>query len=359
MFKTYQKYIIYNFLFKFLTVSIVFFCLVLILGVLEEISFFKNLNANFLYPYFLTILNAPITLFEIFPFIFLLTTQFLFYDLFKKDELNLLKKNGLSNFTIIKIIFILSIIMGVLAVGVYYNFASKLKFHYTSIKNDFSEDNKYLAMVTNSGLWIKDEVDGKIIITKARYIKDSILTDTIINEFNKNFDLKRTIQAQSIEIKTNNWIIFNPIITEKNISKKISQQITLITNFNYDKINQLFSNIATLNLFELFNLKDDYEELGYSSDEIYIHLLKLFSTPIFYGVLTILSSIIMFNFKKDKSLLFHIILGILMSVIIYYMNFMFNSLGNNGKIPVYLSIFFPILLISLISIIGLVRINEK
>ena len=32
------------------------------------------------YPYLLTFLKAPITLFEIFPFIFLLTTQFLFYD---------------------------------------------------------------------------------------------------------------------------------------------------------------------------------------------------------------------------------------------------------------------------------------
>ena len=125
------------------------------------------------------------------------------------------------------------------------------------------------------------------------------------------------------------------------------------------KRNKLFSNISTLNLFELFDLKKDYENLGYSSDEIMIHLLKLFSMPIFYGLLTILSSIIMFNFKKDKSLLFHVILGILMSVIIYYMNFMFNSLGNNGKIPVYLSIFFPILFISIISIIGLVRINEK
>ena len=67
----------------------------------------------------------------------------------------------------------------------------------------------------------------------------------------------------------------------------------------------------------------------------------------------------MFNFKKDKSLLFHVILGILMSVVIYYINFIFNSLGNNGKIPIYMSIFFPILFISLISIIGLVRINEK
>ena len=67
----------------------------------------------------------------------------------------------------------------------------------------------------------------------------------------------------------------------------------------------------------------------------------------------------MFNFTRDKSLIFHIIIGILMSVLIYYMNFIFNSLGSNGKIPIFLSIFFPLMIVSLISIIGLVNINEK
>ena len=67
----------------------------------------------------------------------------------------------------------------------------------------------------------------------------------------------------------------------------------------------------------------------------------------------------MFNFSKDKSLLVHIIFGILMSVIIYYITFIFSSLGNNGKIPIYLSIFFPLIIISLITIIGLVNINDK
>jgi len=38
---------------------------------------------------------------------------------------------------------------------------------------------------------------------------------------------------------------------------------------------------------------------------------------------------------------------------------MFSSLGNNGKIPIIASIFLPILFISIISIIGLIRINEK
>ena len=358
MFKIYHKYLIQNFLYKFLNISFIFFCLTIILGILEEISFFKNLEANFLYPYFLTILNAPITLFEIFPFIFLLSSQFLFYDLFKKNELNLFKVNGLSNLRIIKILFYLSLIMGIFTVGIFYNFASILKFQYTNIKNQFSSDNKYLAMVTDSGLWIKDEINSSTLIIKSNYIRGNFLQKTIINEFDSNFELIRTIQSEKINIKEKRWIVYDANVTQKNVTKNIDQ-IIFETNFDQDKINKLFSNISTLNLLELFNLKQDYEKLGYSSDEILIHLLKLFSMPLFYGVLTILSAIIMFNVKARSSIFFHIILGILMSVLIYYMNFVFNSLGNNGKIPIFLSIFFPILFISLISIIGLVRINEK
>ena len=67
MLKTYQKYIIQNFLSKFFLITLIFFALTIILGSLEEITFLKNLDKHFLYPYFLTFLNAPITLFEILP----------------------------------------------------------------------------------------------------------------------------------------------------------------------------------------------------------------------------------------------------------------------------------------------------
>jgi len=359
MFKIYKKYIVKSFLEKFLTISIIFLSLVIILSVLEEISFFKNIDVNFLFPYFLTILGAPITLFEIFPFIFLLSTQFLFYDLFKKEELNLLKTNGLSNIKIIGTLFLTSFIIGIITVLLFYNAASKLKFFYTDIKNNFSKDNKYLAVVTDSGLWLKDEINNNTLIIKANYIKDNYLINVIINEFDNDFNLQKTIQSEKINISEKNWIIQKPKFTDDNISNVSSENFIYQTNFDRKKINSLFSNISTLNLLELFDLKKDYENLGYSSDEIVIHLLRLSSTPLLYGLLTVLSAVIMFNFRKDRSLFFHIITGIFMSVIIYYINFMFTSLGNNGKIPIISSIYLPLLFISIFAIIGLIRVNEK
>lgn len=359
MFKIYQKYIIKNFLKKFIQVSLIFLSLIYILGLLEEINFFKDTNQNFLLPYFLTLLNVPITLFEIFPFIFFIATQLFLYDLFRNNELDLLKKSGVSNIKIVSVIFTISIIIGVFNVFIYYNIASKLKFYYSDIKNKYSNDNKYLAMVTESGLWIKDEINDKKYIIKSNSIKDDHLYKNIINEFNSDFELIQTIQSEKIDITNNNWLIYKPTITVNNIRKEIQSEIKLLSNFNSEKINNLFSNISSFDLFKLYNLKDDYERFGYSTDEINIQLMRLYTTPMFYGILSILSIVIMLNFIKNKPLLFNVICGVMLSVIIYYINFIFSSLGINGKIPLNLSILFPFFLLTIFSLLGLIRINEK
>ena len=359
MFKIYIKYIIKKFLNKFISISLIFLSLIFILNIFEEISFFKNVNANFLTPYFLTFLNTPITLFELFPFIFLLSVQIFFNEIFIKNELTLFKNVGLSNLKIITTLFLFSIFLGFIIIIFYYNLSSKFKFYYTDIKNNYSNDNKYLAVVNDSGLWLKDETEEGIAIVKSSNIEDNYLNNVIINQFDFNFNLIKTIQSNKVDITNKNWVIYKPIITKQNITSNEKLVITLKSNFDKNKINSLFSNFSTLDLQELFYLKTDYEKLGYSSNEIMIHLLKILSSPFLYGLMTLLASIIMFNTNRINSLFFTMVLGILVSVLVYYINFMFISLGNAGKIPNNLSIFLPIFFLFIINLFGLTRINEK
>jgi len=99
--------------------------------------------------------------------------------------------------------------------------------------------------------------------------------------------------------------------------------------------------------------------LGYSSEEIDLHILKIVSLPIYFSIMVVISSIIMLNIKRDRPFVFHILLGITLSVIIYYISNIFEIFGLTDKIPVYLSVFFPIIILIIISTLGLVRINEK
>ncbi len=359
MFKIYERYIIKKYFKLFFIISLVFLSLAIILNIFEEISFFKDIDVNPLMPYFLTFLNAPITLFEIFPFIFLISAQFFFYEIFKNDEIVLLKSNGLSNFKIIKILFFSSLVSGIIIIALFYNLSSKLKFLYTDIKNNYTNDNKFLAVVNDTGLWLKDETSQSILIIKSNNINDNLLINVLINEFDLNFNLKRTLQSKKVDISNKEWKLYNPIITYKNISTKENQEIKFKTNFDNEKIKNLFSNFSTLDLFELFTLKKDYENLGYSSDEIKIHIFKIFLSPYFFALMTILSSILMINIRKNKSIYFNVILGIFTSVMIYYLNFVFISLGNTGRIPPSIAVFLPMVFITIFSAIGLVRINEK
>ena len=359
MLKTYEAYLIKLFLKKLFNVFIIFFSLVFIMGILEEISFFKNLNNNFYFPVFFSLLNTLPTLFEIFPFIFLITTQFLFLDLNKKNELEVFKINGLSNFKIIKILFFTSLFLGLFIISFYYSFSSKLKFLYLETKKSYSSDNKYLAVIKQSGLWIKDEIDNKIYIINSGTIEGDFLIDVSINEFDDDFNLIKIIKSKAVNISTEEWIISKPIIFSNNTSVQEVDDVNLTLHFNKKKINSLFENLSSLNVYKLLKLKKDYKLLGYSAIEVDSHLHRLYSLPLFLSIMTVITGIIMFNVKRNQSLIFHLIFGIFISVVIYYFTHLFNLLGQNGKVPLLFSIYVPFLILTLFILIGLIKINEK
>ena len=72
--------------------------------------------------------------------------------------------------------------------------------------------------------------------------------------------------------------------------------------------------------------------LNYSTTEVDLQIHKIVSFPIYLTLMTILSSIIMFNTKNFKSSTFKISLGLFASVVVYYVNNFFNVLGKTKKI---------------------------
>jgi len=207
-------------------------------------------------------------------------------------------------------------------------------------------------------LWIKDEISGKINIINADQINNNLLINVSIVQFDKNFNLLQSIESKEVDVKSKYWIIKNPSVTKENVTNKF-ELINLNSNFDIEKINNLFSNLSAMSIMELIKLKKDYSSLGYSTVDIAVYQNKIFSVPIYLSIMTLLSGIIMINSKYKKSKVFNIILGISLSVIIYYVNYFSGLLGVNGKIPIILSVWLPFIVLLLISMIGLVRLNEK
>jgi len=114
-----RSFIINNYLSReFLKVvinsSLIFFALGFIINLFEEINFFKDIDGKIYIPLLLSLLIVPSLLYNMMPFIILISGIWFFLKIKKSDEVTAMKISGMSNFSVILIPSIISVILGII-----------------------------------------------------------------------------------------------------------------------------------------------------------------------------------------------------------------------------------------------------
>ena len=150
--KKYQSYLLKLFLKSFILITIVFFCIVIIINIFEEVRFAEKYSTETYYTIYLSLLNTPSIIFELFPFIFLISVKYFYLTLSEKNELGILNSNGISKLKII-ICSLLTISLGLFILLFYYSLSSDLKINIWILRIDFLIlTNVVLLMIMVFGL---------------------------------------------------------------------------------------------------------------------------------------------------------------------------------------------------------------
>ena len=160
-------------------------------------------------------------MFEVFPFIFLISIKYFYLTLHDKNEFQILKSNGISNMHIVSILVFIATLLGIVVLLFFYSISSKLKSNYLDIKNNFSNTNEYLAVVNDSGLWIKEEIEGNIYIIHAEKFDTNEIEQISITELDKYFNNQKTIFAKKGNLSSKNWQLANVLVLDEKGNKKI------------------------------------------------------------------------------------------------------------------------------------------
>ena len=356
--RIYIKFLASIFFKSFFYVLSIMIALVFILNYLGELDFFQKLEIESSFTLFLALLNSPAMIFDMSPFIILITAQIFFVKLFNNNELVTFKYSGLKNSEIMNILTILSFITGILITSIFYYFSSNLKNLYLELKSPFTNDGKYLAVVTQNGLWIRDKIDEKILVINSTKIDENYLIGNFITEFDDSYNVIKNIKSDKIDVSNKMWVLYDAKVYQGNNYERF-KNFKIDTNFDLKRINSLYSNLSSLNLIELFELRKNYKKLNYSVTEVNLQLLKLLSLPLFLILMCLFSSILMIRIKHLSNTTLQITIGLFFSVIIYYLNNFFYVLGSTEKLGVIMAIFTPLLLLGFTNFIMLNKINEK
>ena len=236
--------------------------------------------------------------------------------------------------------------------------SSNFKNIYLEIKSKYTTDGKYLAVITKNGLWIRDKVGEKIYIINSSKIEGNFLINSFITEFDNKYNVVKNIKSKKIDLTNKDWKVYDAKIFENNTSEN-KEVLNIKTNFDYKRIQTLYSSLSSFDLFELFELRNNYKKMNYSLVEIDLQLLKLISYPFYLLLMTIFSAVIMFRVKRLDSTTIKISLGLFFSVIIYYINNFFFVMGTTEKISILQAIFIPLSILAALNTFMLKNINEK
>ena len=356
------NYLLKNFLQTVFIWILIFYCFGVILNLFEEIEFFKNIDVSILKPLVLTSIYIPSLMIQLLPFIIFIASMIFMIKIRNSKDLLTLKVFGYSN---IKIFFLLastSFFLGWLILLIINPVTSSMAKYYEETKSNYARDIDHLMTFNKNGLWIKENLEeGKRIITAKKPEGKNLINLTIFH-LDSKYNLVEKIVSKKANIESNNWkledvSIFKPengILETKSIP-----EYQLNSIYNYEKITTLFRNFDTMSFLELSLNYSNLVDNGYNREFLNQSLHSMLSLPFFLFLMTGIASILTMNTLKRSDNFKFIIIGLVVTVLVFYFKDLSLALWQTDRIPLILAVWAPILALGFFTFIGILQINEK
>ncbi len=364
MLKSINRYIINEYIKSLFVVIAVMLSIILLINLLDEFNFFKSKkDLKFIFFLIFTVLKIPNVLINLFPFIVLFAGIVFYLKIYNHNEVISLRVMGYSNIQIILIPALTSFVIGYVIVFLIVPFSSSMLRYYEDLRSEYNE-TKNLVFVNETGIWILDKNEKeKNIIRIEKINKDfSVVSQITIYNYDTSNNFIRRIDATEGTIKDKNWLLnkVNIIsINKKNNKDNYLNNYNYTSNVNISELKNVYKNTETTSLLDINKEMLILEDKGYSTIDLRIRYQKLISFPIYLLAMSILSGLMIINLGKTSNYLKYGSYGVIISIIIYFLNDLSITIAKSGIISVDFSVWIPIFLIILINLVGITQVNAK
>jgi len=356
-----NKYLVNEFLKSFFNIILVFVALGLIMNLFEEINFFREFNINISIPIGLSLMVIPSMLVSIMPFIIFLSSMLVFIKLKNNRDLLAIKILGYSNIKFLLIFSSAAFFLGILTLFAINPLTSAMVKSYVDIKGKYDVYKNHLASITSNGIWIKEKIGESTHIIQADALNIDRLTNVSIYKFDESNILFERINAETADISDSKWVAKNVSkykFGDENIKENFE---TLVIDSNYDeaKLNSIYSNLDTISFYKLIRNKDELIRKGYNPSLLEEKKHFYLSLPFFLVLMVCLAGMFTLNNNDKKQNTYYILLSILACVVIFYLKNFSTALGVTERIPLLVSVWAPVIILSLFCSVGVLQIYDK
>ena len=365
------QYFSKEFISSLLIVLLVFLSLSLLTNSVSELVYLKDkkLENVILMATILTLAKTPSTIIELSIFIFLFSGILFFVKIQKNNEVNTMLLAGISKTFPILIPAIISFLCGLFIIF-FLSPVSSVSLNFYEQEKRLYSSNDNLIVMNKMGLWfMENSIDGYNIIRADKIESNDFakLTNVTIYNLDQNFNFIKRLDSKKVLINQKKWSLIDTQITkEKELSsndKKSNNDFLVSIDFNssivINNLKNYFTDVNTVSFLEMLKTIKTLNSRGYSADELRIKYHKYLSLPFYLFAMILVSTTFTMGANKQYNTFMYLFFGTILGVCIYFLNDLSISLGLSNKLPLTTSVWSPVGLVIFLSVINLIRINER
>lgn len=327
----------------------IFFLLMGLIDLVEQIRRFSPMGVSFADVAGLTLLNIPSGLYNILPLVMILSTVALFLGLSRSSELVVTRASGRSALKALLAPLGVALVIGLLAVAMFNPIVAATSKRFATLQEQYRSGGADVLSLSSEGLWLRQgSNDGQTLIRAARANSDgTTLYDATFLAYAPDGTPTRRIEAQSASLTRGKWMLSqvkewrlepdtNP---EQNALRH--DMLELPSTLTQERIRDSFGLPDTIPIWDLPAYIRQLEQAGFSARRHAVWFQMELARPLFLMAMVLIASAFTMRPQRSGNVGLSVLMSIMLGFVLYYIRNFSQILGENGQIPVALAAWAP------------------
>jgi len=344
-----HRYFARKFVVFYMSILAVFFVLLAMVDLIEQVQRHANRDLAFHDLIQLTLLNVPEGLYNIMPLVMILATVALFLGLARSSELVVTRAAGRSALRSLMAPVVVACAIGVLAVAMLNPIVAATSKRYHALSTAYRTGNTDVLSISSEGLWLRQSgPEGQTVIRAARANPGgTVLFDVTFISYAADGGPNRRIHAEAAQLDNGAWQLRDariwPLGAGLNPQEGMVEResMELPTTLTQERIQDSFGQPNSVHFWDLPGYIKQLKAAGFSARRHAVWYQMEMARPLFLVAMVLISAAFTMRHVRFTRTSISVLSAILLGFGLYYIRNFAQVLGENGQIPVVLAAWAP------------------
>ncbi len=345
---TLALYIARRFLRMFIVVFLIFFGIMMLIDILDQMRRFSDEAITLGQAAQLSAMNVPASLYRILPLIVILASVSMFLGLARTSELVVVRAAGQSGLRFLMIPVLVALGIGVFAVTVLNPIVAGTSKHYDTVFNRMARGSGSVLSISDEGLWLRQGTGaGQTVIHAARANLDGTrLYAVTFMTYDQEGQLSQRVEAEQATLETGYWQLsgaksWDLEAANPEAEATVDGALRLASDLTRDAIHDSFGTPSAIPIWKLPAYIASLERAGFSSRQHRVWLQMELALPLLLAAMVLIAAGFTMRhvrFGKTGTMVLFALLG---GFGIFFLRNFAQVMGENGQIPIALAAWSP------------------